>query len=236
MISIIIPVANQDSYLSKIRQSLVRVRTSIEVILVVSPELKGKIYSQNPIEQVIISDVKGRGFSCYHGIQCAKGEVIIFLHDDTLLPQNWNRHILNTLSNKNIVGGGFSLAFDQSNGYLSFLIFLSDVFYKLTGELWGDRAIFVRATILKDKAHFMKVPIMEDVKLSSYMRKKGKVVMLKEKVTTSSKAFLKYGLIRHTFRIMICRLWYALGGNLERIYRFYYSKKLKAYAPVHHLK
>jgi hypothetical protein len=52
--------------------------------------------------------------------------------------------------------------------------FFSDAFFKITGELWGDRAIFIRSEILKDRARIMDVPIMEDVKLSGFMEKKGK--------------------------------------------------------------
>ena len=64
---------------------------------------------------------------------------------------------------------------------------------------------------------------MEDVKLSRFMNKKGIVVMLQEKVITSADTFFKYGLLQHTFRIIKCRLWYALGGNPDKIYRYYYS-------------
>jgi len=222
LISVIIPVANP-KYLNRIRQSLAGATIPIEVIIVVSKDLKGKIFKKYPFEKIIISEVKGRGFACSHGVRLAKGEIIIFLHADTILPQSWNEHILNALTKENIVGGAFSLAFDNDHKYLKLLIFISDVFFKLTRELWGDRAIFIRSQILKDREQFMDVPIMEDVKLSGFMKKKGNVVMLKEKVITSSDTFLKYGLFRHTFRIIKCRLWYALGGNLEKIYSYYYT-------------
>ena len=88
--------------------------------------------------------------------------------------------------------------------------------------MWGDRAIFIRSHILKDRTQFMNVPLMEDVKLSGFMKKQGNVVMLKEKAITSADTFIKYGLLRNTFRIIKCRLWYALGGDPEKIYSYYY--------------
>lgn len=224
LISVIIPVANPKLYLNRIRQNLTLVTTLIEVILVVRKDLEGKIFKKYPFEKIVISEVKGRGYACSKGLQLAKGEIIIFLHADTILPESWDKLILHELTNINIVGGAFSLAFDTNHKYLRLLIILSDVFFKLTRELWGDRAIFVRAEILKDQVALLEVPIMEDVLLSRYMKKKGKVVMLKEKVITSSDTFLKYGLLHHTFRIIKCRLWYALGGDIQKIYNYYYSK------------
>ena len=224
LISVIIPVVNLKPYLSRIRQSLVTVSTTIEVIIVVSKDLEGKIFKKYPFEKIIVSELNGRGFACAQGMRSAKGEIIIFLHADTILPDNWNKLILNALVNRNVVGGAFSLTFDTNHKYLKLLVFVSDIFFKVTRELWGDRAIFIRSELLKDNAELMEVPIMEDVKLSNFMKKKGALVMLKEKVITSSDTFLKYGLLRHTFRIMKCRLWYALGGKPEKIYDYYYSQ------------
>ncbi len=222
MISVIIPAANPE-YLTRIRQSLSDCSSPIEVIIVVSKDQQGKTFKKYPFEKIVISEVKGRGYACSRGMRSAKGEIFIFLHDDTILPQNWDKFVLNALTDIKVVGGAFSLAFDRDHKYLKFLIFFSDVFFKLTRELWGDRAIFIRSQILKDNAKFMDVPIMEDVKLSCFMKEKGKVVMLKEKVITSADTFIKYGLLRHTFRIIKCRLWYALGGEPEKIYDYYYS-------------
>ena len=224
LISVIIPVANIKPYLNKIRQNLARVSTPIEVIIVVSKDLVGKIFKKYPFEKIIISKLNGRGFACSQGLRSAKGEIIIFLHADTILPENWDKVIRNALANKNIVGGAFSLTFDSNHKYLKLLVIISDLFFMFTRELWGDRAIFVRSEVLKGHAALMEVPIMEDVKLSSFMKKKGKLVMLKEKVITSSDTFIKYGLLRHTFRIVKCRIWYAFGGNPAKIYNYYYSR------------
>ena len=157
------------------------------------------------------------------GLQLAKGDIIVFLHADTILPEIWDELILKALTDKKVVGGAFSLTFNKNHTFLSFLILLSDVLFRVTGELWGDRTIFIRSHILKDQEEILNVPIMEDVILSFFMKKRGEIVLLKEKVTTSSESFFKRGLLQHTFRIITCRIWYALGGNLKKIYNSYYS-------------
>jgi len=223
MISVIILAANYKSSTDRIRQDLSTSTTPIEVIIVVSKDGIEHTLKRYPFEKVVISEVKGRGFACYQGIQLAKGNIVVFLHADTILPKRWNELILKTLTDRKIVGGAFSLTFNKNHIYLSFLIFLSDVLFRITGELWGDRTIFIRSHILKDQADILNVPVMEDVILSFFMKKRGKVVLLKEKVITSSESFFKHGLLQHTFRIIKCRIWYALGGNLKNIYNYYYS-------------
>ena len=222
MISVIIPAGNPSTLLEVIRERLAREKNEIEVLIVINTNQEGSILPRYPHEQILISSKKGRGFSFSKGLQSAKGKISIFLHSDTILPPNWNDIISSTLANSNTVGGAFSLSFDTDHIYLRLLIFLSDLFFKFTGELWGDRAIFFRTSLLKEQ-EFLEVPIMEDIKLSNFLKKKGKVVMVKEKVITSSATFIKYGLLRHTYRIIKCRILYALGGDLSKIYNHYYS-------------
>lgn len=64
---------------------------------------------------------------------------------------------------------------------------------------------------------------MEDVRLSKLMNKKGRVIVLKEKVTTSASDFVKYGWFRNSLRTFKARVWYALGGNPQKIFDYYYS-------------
>ena len=65
------------------------------------------------------------------GIYHAKGEFIIFLHADTLLPTGWDKIIRREMQNKNIIGGGFSLTFDVNNLYLKILVKIVKRFWTL---------------------------------------------------------------------------------------------------------
>ena len=51
----------------------------------------------------------------------------------------------------------------------------------------------------------------------------GEIVVLKEKVITGADNFRKNGMIGHHWRVVRSRLWYALGGDPEDIYEYYYS-------------
>ena len=90
--------------------------------------------------------------------------------------------------------------------------------------LSGDRALFVRSYLIKNNLSTLDILIMEDMELSYLMRNNGKVVILNKNVITSAQAFIKYGIFRQAIRIIISFIWYRIGGNLQDIYNFYYSK------------
>ena len=112
---------------------------------------------------------------------------------------------------------------DNSNLFLEYLMKFSTILFKLTGELWDDRAIFVKTPVLRKCVSVLKVPLFEDIRLSKCMRKQGNIVILKEHIITSSASFQKNGYIIQTLRILVSRLWYAIGGDPKTIYNYYYQ-------------
>jgi hypothetical protein len=127
------------------------------------------------------------------------------------------------MQDEKVIGGGFSLQFDIDNLYLNLSLKIITILIKFRKILSGDRAIFLRSQPFKKDAQILDVPIMEDIILSNWMRKHGKVILLKESVVTSADAFVKNGLLRQTWKIIKCMTWYNLGGDLQKIYSYYYS-------------
>jgi glycosyltransferase involved in cell wall biosynthesis len=225
LISLIVPFHKSITGLESLRQRLNLVKTPIEVILVIDDKLEGLIEKKNSNEKIVIKKNRGRGYNFAEGVRNAAGDIIVFLHSDTLLPENWDKAIRRALINEDVIGGAFSLAFDNKSRYMKFSIFLTDLIYLLIGELWGDRALFIRSKLLMNNLSIIEVPIMEDVRLSRWMNKIGKkVVILKEKVTTDSSAFFEYGFLRKSLRTIKARVWYSLGVDLQKIFNDYYSK------------
>ena len=89
--------------------------------------------------------------------------------------------------------------------------------------LTGDRAQFVRSSLIKDNISILEIPIMEDLELSFLMKKNGDSIILNGTVITSAEAFKRNGILRQTIRILICYFWYRIGGNLQDIYNYYYK-------------
>jgi glycosyltransferase involved in cell wall biosynthesis len=224
-ISVIVPIHIKPKKIESVRRSIISATTTLEVIYVIDKSLSNIITNLHNFEKIISVINKGRGFMLAEGARISSGEVIIFLHSDTILPDKWDLDILKSLENKSIIGGGFNLKFDTENTYLNFAIKLLTLWNKRSKILSGDRALFVRSSIIKKDISFLQIPIMEDFELSFLMKKTGNVVILDNNVITSADGFIKNGILRQTIKIFLCYFWYKIGGNLQDIYNFYYSKK-----------
>jgi glycosyltransferase involved in cell wall biosynthesis len=223
-ISVIIPIHIKNDKLGKVRKSVQNSTKSIEIIYVFDNKIADVFTKLEKYEKIIKIENKGRGFMFAEGVHHSTGEVIMFLHSDTILPIGWDNCITGSLKDKMVIGGGFKLKFDVENTYLNIAIRLLTFRSNPKKLLSGDRAIFVRSSLIKNNLSILKVPIMEDMNLSYLMRKNGDVKILDEQVTTSADAFLKNGILKHTIKIIISFFWYRIGGNLQEIYNFYYSK------------
>ena len=157
-----------------------------------------------------------------NGVSIAQGKIIIFLHVDTILPPKWDEMIIESMQNPAIIGGAFNLSFDQPNLYLMLVEKFVTCLYHKTGIFSGDRAMFVRTAPIQQDIHVLNTPIFEDAELSRWMKKQGKIVLLKESVITGANAFRHQGMIRHTLRILMCSLRYEVGDDLDKIFRYYY--------------
>jgi glycosyltransferase involved in cell wall biosynthesis len=223
IISVIVPILYLSPVLPIVRNHIQRATTPIEILLVVDTSVHETIQLLPNEKRVNISK-RGRGIALAEGIRQSTGDIIIFVHADTLLPYGWDIAIRNALTDKQVIGGGFSHTFDSENGYLQFLARRPQPRLNLFREIWGEQAMFVRSQFIKQNISKIELPIMEDVQLSKLMNKNGKVVILKETVITSAATFLARGLLRNTFRVAKARLWYGVGGDPKKIYEYYYKK------------
>jgi len=224
LISVVVPMHKTQKDFSKVRQQLHLATTQIEIIYVIDEEIVEDILpTTTSNEHIIRIHNLGRGYMLKEGSRHIKGDIIMFLHSDTILPKDWDIIIRCALEDKRVIGGGFSLKFDIDNLYLTLSLKITTILVKSRKILSGDRAIFLRSKPFQNDMPDLEVPIMEDINLSHWMRKLGKVILLKEPVLTSSDAFVKNGLIHQTWKIIKCMFWYKVGGNLQEIYSYYYS-------------
>ena len=226
LISVVIPIHSRKHSLDQIRKVLHSTNKPIQIILVVNnPDLNDQIIPQKSNELVLISSRKGRGFAFLKGIECVTGNITMLLHSDTIPPRGWDQAIISALEDPQVVGGGFSLSYDTPNPYLEVISWVGNQWSRISGVLYGDRALFVRSHILRRCLSFLEVPLFEDLRLARCMRKHGRVVILKEKVETSAEKYRKHGYIQYIGRIWFCQTWYTLGGSPFQIYNFYYSDR-----------
>lgn len=165
----------------------------------------------------------GRGVQLNAGAAAASGDILLFLHADTILPDNAFTLIRQTLNDPDISGGAFSLAYEPRTPGLAFIARAANLRSRFTRVPYGDQAIFVRASVFAELGGFPPVPIMEDLEFMTRLRRQGRAIrILAMPVRTSARRQLREGLLRCTLRNLCLRLLHHLGVApklLSRLYR-----------------
>ena len=223
--SVIIPVHRESPGIAEVKRAVHAARSPLELLMVLNdPSLASSITSEGPSEKVVHCGRRGRGYAMLHGVRMAQGEFVLLLHSDTVLPAGWDAAILRAMEDPRVAGGGFHMTFDKSSPWLDFIVRFSDMQVRLGLAMWGDRAAFARAAVLKQCLQSLDVPLFEDVRMSKALRRHGRLAFLDERVVTSAEHFRRNGQYRQTGRIIAARTWYAFGGDPGRIYDYYYSR------------
>jgi hypothetical protein len=224
LISVITPIHTTNHKLQQIRRALSLASLPTELIIVINnPELIGLVESQTPDELVVVASRIGRGFAFLQGIASIKGTIALLLHSDTIPPIGWDQAIHNVMKNPEVAGGGFAMTYETPDPFLDFICWFANQWARYTGEIFGDRGMFIRTSILKRCLPELEVPLFEDMRLAQCMRNHGRVKLLKEKVVTSAEGYRKHGLIQYISRVWKSRIWYSLGVSPFKIYDYYYS-------------
>jgi len=163
----------------------------------------------------------GRATQMNAGAARATGDVLLFLHADTLLPPVAPEAIQRALQ-RGAQWGRFDVAIRGKAWILRVVAFMMNVRSRLTGIATGDQAIFVTRAAFERAGGFPPIALMEDIALSTTLgRTAGAPACLRAKVATSGRRFETHGPWRTIFRMWRLRAAYALGADPARLVRHY---------------
>ena len=169
----------------------------------------------------ILTPPAGRARQMNAGAAAASGDVLLFLHADTLLPATAPDDIRAAFTDPRIVGGRFDARLDRDQGILWVISRMMNWRSRLTGIATGDQAIFVRRTVFEAIGGFPDIPIMEDVAFSARLKRAGRVAALRSCVVTSARRWERHGAFRTILLMWKLRLLYFLGVSPDRLKHLY---------------
>jgi rSAM/selenodomain-associated transferase 2 len=218
-LSIIIPTLNEELMIAEV---LKRIGTGVEIIVVDGGSVdKTREIAQELGAKIIISKNKGRAVQMNLGAKIARGDILLFLHGDTLLPLNYQEQIINTLSQSGIIAGAFELKItgeEKSLRLVEKLVNWRSHFFSLP---YGDQGIFLKASVFEDLDGFPDLPIMEDFELIQRLKKIGKIGIVTAAVTTSGRRWQKLGVWKTTLINQLVILGYYLQIPPQVLKKFY---------------
>jgi rSAM/selenodomain-associated transferase 2 len=169
----------------------------------------------------VMNSAPGRALQLEVGARECRGEVILFLHADTRLPEGWSECVTAALATPGSVGGAFRFRFDRGGERYSLLLGLVEWGAQLRSALlglpYGDQALFVRKDLLESMGGVPQAPIMEDLDLVKAMKGAGRIVLLDEPATTSARRHRAGGPLRVALRHMVLALGWRLGVDRSRL-------------------
>ena len=139
------------------------------------------------LADVVLSAPRGRALQMNAGAQRARGEVLVFLHADTLLPDGFASAIGAALADPRVIGGRFDVRLEPSSPLLWLTGELINLRSRLSRIATGDQAIFLRRAVFERLGGYAPIPLLEDVELTARMKRAGRVACLRQRVSTSSR-------------------------------------------------
>ena len=156
----------------------------------------------------------------------AKGDILLFLHADTLLPRDYAKAVIRTLKNPHVAAGAFSLDIDGNTAGIRIMekgANMRSKFFKLP---YGDQAIFTTKNLFLKTGGFSHMPIMEDYELVKRLGKTGTIVTLPQKVKTSARRWRKLGTLKTFVINQLMIAGYKTGISPEKLAGLYRNHEI----------
>jgi hypothetical protein len=222
-LSVIIPTLNEAGELPETLKRARAIPEVKEIIVVDAGSTDDTRAIAREHNCIVIESEPSRGKQLRLGAQRASGEVVLFLHADTWLPENAGVVIAETLARPLVVAGGFYKRF-RDGGALPGSRLRCWLLWALTNRLFGDQAIFVKRDVLEQCGGVPDVPLMEEFELCKKLCAHGRIALAPATVLTSARKFRDHGTLKTYWLMTRCIIRYALGASPQRLAEIYYGK------------
>ena len=209
MISIIIPVLNEERALPATLQHVYSQAGEFEVIVVDGGSTDSTLDIVNQESRIQLHKAAtGRASQMNEGVRHATGDWLLFLHADTLLPENALISIEQLPADTQ--AGGFKHRFSGQAWSLRLISWLHNLRCRCTRIFYGDQAMFVRRKLFTELGMFLDEPILEDLLFSEKLVKGTQPVILNSYVITESRKFESQGIWLSFWRVILILISHGL--------------------------
>ncbi|MFL6417493.1 MAG: TIGR04283 family arsenosugar biosynthesis glycosyltransferase [Bryobacteraceae bacterium] len=188
MVSIIVPTLNESAQIEDTLRALQALQGETEILVADGGSEDETVSIAIAAGAIVIQSARGRGMQQHAGALAARGDVLWFVHADTIPPPAAISDINGALRDSSVVAGNFGLTFDGSSRAARHMTAIYPTLRWLN-LCYGDSGIFVRRSVYESVGGFRPFAVFEDLDLLRRLRKAGRFVHLKTRIVTSSRRF-----------------------------------------------
>lgn len=217
-LSIIIPALDEAGNIAQLLAHLQPLRRrGVEVIVVDGGSADGTASLAGAGTDRVLVSAPGRARQMNAGAAAARGEILCFLHADSLLPENADGLIIDGLSRGRRSWGRFDVHIAGSHPMLKVIAWMMNRRSRLTGIATGDQGMFVTRSLFEAAGRFPEIALMEDIALSRQLKKYSAPLCITHRITTSGRRWEQHGLWRTMLLMWRLRLAYWLGADPDKL-------------------
>jgi rSAM/selenodomain-associated transferase 2 len=221
-ISIVVPALNEAASIRACLERLQPLRAQgAQIVVADGGSVDATRELAEPLADRVVESPRGRALQMNAGARASRGDVLLFLHADTLLPEGALAAILTGLEHGGAAWGRFDVTITGNNPMLKVVAYFMNARSRLTGIATGDQAIFARRAAFERCGGFPAIPLMEDVAICKALKRLGPPLCLRDRVATSGRRWEERGTLRTIVLMWRLRLAYALGADPRNLARRY---------------
>ena len=224
-ISVIIPVFNEEETVKAMIDQLKPFRDELEIVFVDGHSTDGTVEMIGD-EFRVFSCEKSRGRQLNAGAMASCGDVLFFLHCDSVLPKDFVNEIKRCMMKKPY--GCFGVKFDSHNFFMLTNRVISNHRAAIRGIPFGDQGIFIDRKLFFNQGMFQDIPLMEDYEFSLKMKRNGlRPGMTRKRIITSSRRYGRgtQSILSQEYRMWKLRMLYRRGKPSEELAALYCDKR-----------
>ncbi len=222
LISVIIPALNEAQNIVETLKRLQAMRArGHEVILVDGGSRDATASKAAPLVDSVVHASAGRARQMNVGAAKARGDILWFLHADTLADENADCLISDAVLKQDRRWGYFHVRLSGHHPPLRMIETCMNFRTRFTAVATGDQGIFVKADLFHAVDGFADIPLMEDIEISQKLKQLGRPARIADPLVTSSRRWEKNGVITTILLMWRLRLAWFLGANPEKLARRY---------------